>query len=59
VECVTVPADLANATVFVYSNLAPPVAVTGNVLQGFSNLPAILTNKPAPVNNWDYGNTTI
>ena len=59
VECVTVPADLANATVFVYSNLAPPVAVTGNVLQGFSNLPAIFTNKPAPVNNWDYGNTTI
>jgi hypothetical protein len=59
VQCVTAPTDLTNAIVFVYSNFAPPVAVTGNVLQGASNLPLIGTGKPAPVDTWAYANTTI
>jgi hypothetical protein len=37
----------------------PPVAVTGNVLQGRSNLSSLLTGKPPPVDTWDYANTTI
>ena len=41
------------------SNALAIASVTSNVLQGFSNLPLILTDKPAPVNNLDYGNTTI
>jgi hypothetical protein len=59
VQCVTVPADLANAIVFVFSDFVPPVAVAGNVLQGSSNLLAISTGKLAPVDNWDYANTRI
>jgi len=63
VQCTTAPGDLTNATVFVYSHFAPnfgtPVAVTGNVLQGGSNLLFIQTGKPAPVDTWDYANTTI
>jgi hypothetical protein len=63
VQCTTAPGGLTNATVFVYSHFAPnfgtPVAVTGNVLQGGSNLLFIQTGKPAPVDTWDYANTTI
>ena len=39
--------------------LPPRIAVTGNVLQGRSNLSSLSTGKPSPVDNWDAFNATF